>query len=170
MVIAAGEYHRHTGPFFLVESSAQGLCLSPISRAYAGEAEDIGMLGGAVVTPGTQAFFQFVEADHFVLHIGAGHFQATEDRMGVGVDQTWHQGLATQVDDPGMTVDQVLDLRVTAGLQDLAVFHCQGLGLGSSVVGAESLAVEQHQVGGSHGFQGGKTHGDKQQRRGQSFH
>ncbi len=117
------------------------------------------MPGAAVVTPGAQAFFQFVEADHLVLQVGAGHFQAAEDGVGVGVDQARHQGLAAQVDDPGVAVDQCLDLRIAAGLQDLAVLHRQGLDLGLGAVGGEDLAVEQHQVGGGHGFQRGKTHG-----------
>ncbi|MNC65599.1 hypothetical protein D3C75_1159040 [compost metagenome] len=100
-MVAAGKHHRYVGPFAAVEFLRHGFGLGPVSRAHAGHAEDIAVPGLAVVTPGAQAFFQFVEFDHFIFHIGRNHFQATENRVGVAVDQAGHQGLAAQVDNLG---------------------------------------------------------------------
>ena len=89
-----------------------------------------------------QAFFQFVEVDHFVFHVGRDHLQSAENRVGMAVDQAGHQRLAVQVDDLCSRLDQRLDLRIAADLQHFAVLNGQRLNLGLVAVGGENLAVE----------------------------
>ncbi|MNS80368.1 hypothetical protein D3C72_1140450 [compost metagenome] len=140
-MVAADKYNGHTGPFAAVEFLAQRFGLSPVRRTHAGNAEHVAVLRRTVIAPGAQAFFQFVELDHFIGHVGRDHFQATENRVGVAVDQAGHQGLALQIDDLGSRFDQGLDLCIAAHLQHFAVLHRQRLNLGLVAVGGEDLAV-----------------------------
>lgn len=102
------------------------------------------MLRRAVFTPGPQAFFQLVELDYLIRHVGRDHLETAENRVGMAVDQSGHQGLAAQIDDLGARLDQGLDLRIAADFQHFAVLYRQRLSLGLVVVGSENLAVEQH--------------------------
>ncbi len=158
VVVAADEGQRLVGPFAVVESRAEVLDLAPVGGMHAADIEHVAMSRLAVVAPGAQAPFQFVEADLFVAHVRAGQLQAAEHRVRMGVDQAGHQALAAEIDDLAVAIGQGAQPGLVADREDPSVLHRQGLGEGLLRIGGEDPGVDHQQVGGAEGVQGMARH------------
>ena len=154
VVVAADEGQRLVGPFAVVEARAEVLDLAPVGGMHAADIEHVAMSRLAVVAPGAQAPFQFVEADLFVAHVRAGQLQAAEHRVRMGVDQAGHQALAAEIDDLAVAIGQGAQPGLVADREDPPVLHRQGLGEGLLRIGGEDPGVDHQQVGGAEGVQG----------------
>ena len=79
-----------------------------------------GQQSGDVLGPGETG------VHHGGIQIGADH--AVENGMVMGVVDAGHQGAALEIDDPGLLIDEPVDLFVGAHKDDLVALHANGLG------------------------------------------
>ncbi|MCY1421961.1 hypothetical protein D9M71_376280 [compost metagenome] len=150
--IDAVEHQRLIDPAALVEALGQLPALAPVAGVGAGDVHHVFDAGAAGLVLLDDPALQLVQRHHRVFQVCPQTGVAAHHRMAVAVDQARHHHLAVEVEDLGSAVGQRLDVGIAANLEDLAVFHGNGLRHGVAFLGGEHLAIEQHQVGRRHGL------------------
>ncbi|MCY1413224.1 hypothetical protein D9M71_286510 [compost metagenome] len=170
MAVDAAEHHRLFGPAPMVEDFAQFAGLLPVGRAEPGNADDVGLACATGLVFIQYPLLKLGQRLHFIGQVRAHAVESGHYRVAMGVDHARHQHFAREVDLLRAGIGQGLDVGIAANLEDLAVFHRHRLGQWLAGLGGEHLAIEQDEVGCSHGLGRGQRHGGGQQAGNETLH
>ncbi|MNX87763.1 hypothetical protein D3C86_1197000 [compost metagenome] len=170
MAVDAAEHHRLFGPAPVVEDLAQLAGLLPVGRAESGNADDVGLACAPGLVFIQDPLLELGQWFYFIGQVRAHAVECRHDRVTMGVDHARHQHFAGKVDLLRIGVGQGLDIGIAADLENLAVFHRHGLRQWLAGFGGEYFAIEQDEVGCSHGLGRGQRHGGGQQAGEKSLH